>query len=506
MLHRFTTVAILLGLIIQHIDGFDRVIVVSESDVHVISYDETSAIGNGSGLYVFDNSCCIYGNCSCPSLYNALTNLTSNVLINITTDVVLSSIIPLVSFANITITGHGHNNPTVNCNNSGGLNFISCCNCTIEGITWNGCGAGNISNNENVYPVLQLFNSSNITITSCSFRHSIGQAVVLSEMIGDVNIDHCSFSSNKQYEGHGTAIHYSSNNMPTGSAVEFMITDCKFLHNENAKSVAYFDQSSATENLNLQNSIFHANKGVPVYLSNKNLHIHGNIEFYNNVAENGGGIFISNHSKVTFHKSATVNFTHNRVNNNGGAIFLTNHSSVIFEEHPTTLYQCHDNTLYDTHGDQYLAKSLPVTFYNNAANGFGQDIYAHNSNITVGARGNATITFNDNCRAMCTSNAVYVNYHCTVTFEGNSKATFNGYGRIMYVDVHFIITFQENSEVTYNSNITGDNGGIMYISDYSTITFQGNSTVTFDRNQADSNGSVMYISDHISRKLYSNIW
>ena len=499
MLHRFTTVAILLGLIIQHIDGFDRVIVVSESDVHVISYDETSAIGSGSGSYVFDNSCCIYGNCSCPSLYNALANLTSNALINITTDVVLSSIIPLVDLANIAITGH--NNPTVNCNDSGGLNFISCCNCTIEGITWNGCGARNISNNDNVYPVLQLFNSSNITIRSCLFQHSIGQAVVLSEMIGDVKIDHCSFSSNKQYEGHGTAIHYSSNNMSTGSAVEFMITDCNFLHNENAKSVAYFDQSSATklcENLNLQNSIFHGNKGVPVYLSNKNLHIHGNIEFYNNIAENGGGIFISNHSKVTFHKSATVNFTHNTANNNGGAIFLTNHSNVVFEEHPTTVYQCHDNTLYDTLSDQYLAKSLTVTFYSNTANGFGQVIYAHNSNITVG--GNANVTFNDNRRAICTNNAVYVNYHCTVTFEGNSKATFDCYGEMMYIDVHSTITFQENSTAIFlnsyrcNCYYYGINGGIyiMNISDNSIITFQGNSTVTFGA----SNGVVMYISDN----------
>ena len=386
MLHNFTIiiiVAILLGLIIQHIDGFDRVIVVNESDVHVISYHETSAIGSGSGSYVFDNSCCIYGNCSCPSLYNALVNLTSDALINITTDVVLSSIIPLVDLANIAITGH--NNPTVNCNDSGGLNFISCCNCTIEGITWNGCGAGNISNNENVYPILQLFNSSNITIMSCSFQHSIGQAVVLSEMIGDVNINLCNFSSNKQYEGHGTAIHYSSNNMPTGSTVEFMITDCNFLQNENAKSVAYFDQSSATklcENLNLQNSIFYGNRGVPIYLSNKNLHIHGNIEFYNNIAENGGGIFINNHSKVTFHKSATVNFTHNTANNNGGAIFLTNHSTVVFEEYPT-LYQWHDNKLYDTLNDQYLVKSLTVTFYNNSANGFGQDIYVHSSLVIM---------------------------------------------------------------------------------------------------------------------------
>ena len=124
--------------------------------------------------------------------------------------------------------------------------------------------------------------------------------------------------------------------MLTGS-MKFMITDCNFLHNERAKSIVYFSQLPAKicEYLNLQNSIFYGNKGVPIYLSNQNLHISGNVELFGNTAENGGGIFISEYSNVTFHKSATVNFTHNRANNNGGAIFLTNHSSIVFEEHPT---------------------------------------------------------------------------------------------------------------------------------------------------------------------------
>ena len=195
MLLRVTTVVILLALFIQYVEGFERVIVVTESDVHddLISDDEDiNAIGSGSGSNLFSNSCCIYGNCSCPSLYSALANLTSNVLINITTDVELSSIISLIDLSNIAITGH--NNPTVKCNNSGGLHFISCYNCTIEGITWEGCGARNISDHdENVYPVLQLYNSSNITIKNCSFQHSIGQAVVLSGVSGDVNINQCNF-------------------------------------------------------------------------------------------------------------------------------------------------------------------------------------------------------------------------------------------------------------------------------------------------------------------------
>ena len=67
-----TKVALLLTLFIQYIEGFERVIEISESNDHdELSSDiiVTSAIGSGSGS---EDSCCIYGNCTCPSLYNAL--------------------------------------------------------------------------------------------------------------------------------------------------------------------------------------------------------------------------------------------------------------------------------------------------------------------------------------------------------------------------------------------------------------------------------------------------
>ena len=118
----------------QYVEGFEKAIVVAGSNV--------------TDLFLGDvrGSCSVYGSCPCPSLYVALDNLTSNVLINITTDVELPSIIQIIGISNITITGH--NNPTVNCNNSGGLHFTSCYNCTIEGITWEGCGAINIGDDD----------------------------------------------------------------------------------------------------------------------------------------------------------------------------------------------------------------------------------------------------------------------------------------------------------------------------------------------------------------------
>ena len=550
MLLKNILILILLALYIQNVQGFERVIVVAESDVTDLFLDhdddDVDVAGSGSTSNAFRDFCCVYGNCSCQLLYNALANLTSNVLINITTDVDLSSVVTITGKANVTISGH--NNPTVNCKNSGGLYFTSCYNCIIEGIIWEGCGAKRISDDD-FYPVLQFTNSSNATIQNCSFQQSIGLAVVLSGMSGDVNINYCNFLYNKQYEGHGTAIHYSSDNiMLTSSPLKLMITGCNFSHNERAKSIIYFGYLSTTskfcEYLKLQNSIFHHNRGVPIYLSNQDLHINGNIEIYSNVAENGGGIFISDHSNVIFHKSATVNFTNNTATNNGGAIFLTNYSSILFKDHFTS-FECYHNEQCDALswftscqcdalGDQHLATFfIIVKFYKNTAKGSGQDIYAHNSSVTVS--NNATLIF-DGVDVYFNSSAIYTENYCTVTFEGNSKTVcknywVHGHGGVMHIIDYSAITFKGNSTVTFDNNtVVNSNGGAVYIGsstitflenstvtfsnnvvytffaiynyggaiyiNSSTVTFLGNSTVTFSNNRAYANGGAMYINDH----------
>ena len=507
-------ILILLALFIHNIEGFETVILVAELDDIYFDDDKDNVVGNGSTSITLKDLCCVTGNCSCSSLYSALANLTSNVLINITTDVELFSIIPIVNLSNIMITGQNY--PTVNCNNSGGLHFLSCYNCTIEGITWEGCGARSDSSDENnsVYsrPVLQLTISANIIIQNCSFLQSVGQAILLSGMSGDVNIKYCNFSYNKQYEGHGTAIHYSSNDILINSPLKFMITGCNFFYNERAESIIYFGRLSTytkfCECLKFQNSKFHDNIGVPIYLSNQDLHVNGNILFNNNIAENGGGIFISNHSNVIFHKSTTVNFTNNTATNNGGAIFLTNHSNILFKDHSTS-YQCYDNELYDNHVDQNIG-NLNFVFFNNTADGFGQDMYALSSNITVDD--DAKVMFYGKGRQLPSqTSAIYTECHSTVTIEGNSKLTFNNnrgtsycYGGVMYITGSSTVTFQGNSKVTFNNNGVHSNGGVMYITGHSTITFEGNSTVTSNNNKAYGNGGVIYVTDDSAIRFEGN--
>ena len=265
-----------LAIVIQYVDGNQRTVQVSKlfSDDEDLSTNVNSSITIESDIILF---CCVYGNCSCHSVDHALANLTSNVLINITTDMMLLSHIKASNIENVSIIGH--NNPTVNCQNVGGIHFNFCHNCIIQGIIWDGCGAEII--NTKVKPVLKFSYPSNITIQNCSFQHSTGQAVVLSEVLGDTNINHCNFAYNSHYRGHGAALHYSSYTSKHSSLV-FTINNCNFTHNEHAKSYIYINKRSNEYNyVTLSNSIFLGNKGTPIFVLNHKLCLNGINSFQN---------------------------------------------------------------------------------------------------------------------------------------------------------------------------------------------------------------------------------
>ena len=412
------TTGFLLGTLIffHSAEGKHRVITVTHSQ-----WSETLSVNGTLALFYHMD-----GNCSFD---NALANLIDNTVINITTNVELSWISTVIGFTNILLTGH--NNPTVNCNHYGGLSIVSCYNCTIEGLTLDGCGASNISDNENDLPAIQLYNSSNVTIKNCSFQYSVGQAIVLSGMSREVSISDCNFLYNNQYKGHGAAIHYSSN-ITHAYPLKFVIDNCTFSYNEGAESIVYLGQSSTKlyEPLHLHNSSFYHNKGVPIYLSHQNLHITGSIEICSNIAENGSGILISDYSNVIFHKNTKILFRNNAANN-GGAIYLTNRSSI------STFKQISTSNDYEDNFQKIL-----VTFYHNQASWKnGGAIYAVNSNMTFG--GNTIVIFSEN-KAYLFGGAISA-YHSTVTFEGNSTAEYNSnkaiYGGTIYIGDHSTITF-----------------------------------------------------------------
>ena len=215
-------IVLVVQVVIQNVNGNQMIVYVSSE---LISDDEDFFTSGED-----DNDCCVYGNCSCNSLNHALANLTSNVLINITTDVILSSLVKVSNVEYISIVGH--NNTIVNCKSAGGIHFTLCHNCIIQGIVWDGCG-------NHIEPGIKLSYFSNVTIQSCTFQHSKGQAIALSEALGVVHINGSRFVNNTHHRGHGGAIHYSSNNTRDSYEFVFIINNCNFSYNK-MKSLVQF--------------------------------------------------------------------------------------------------------------------------------------------------------------------------------------------------------------------------------------------------------------------------
>ena len=219
----------------------------------------------------------------------------------------------------------------MHCRSIGGIHFTYCNNCVIQDITWDGCGTKSTILLQT--PGIKFTYSSNVTIQNCHFKHSVGQAVVLSEVSGEVNITQCEFKNNTHYRGHGAALHYSPNSVTNSESLLFTITNCSFI-NGHAKSLVYLGKTNSKHigNVTLYNSTFYYNQGVSIYVVNQNFHLKGKNLFQENTAHSGAGLFITDHSAIIFGENSNVVFTKNSAISNGGAIFLRDHSNVLFDQ------------------------------------------------------------------------------------------------------------------------------------------------------------------------------
>ena len=317
------------------------------------------ANGNGQRILTTDRrSYCglftIFSNCA---LDHQLGNLTSNGLINITVDVMLLSIVSLVALKNVSIIGH--DNPTVNCDNAGGMYFDNCHNCTVIGITWEKCG-----NKIDSKPPIELFNSSNIIIQNCSFQHSIAQAIILSELLGNVIISSCKFVFNNHFESNGTAIYYLSK-IKRHSKFQLIISACNFTQNGASidASIIYIGSSSnkSVEQIYFTDNSFLSNQGMPIYISYQKVIISGFMIFEMNKVRSGGGMSIINHSSVVFQKSK-ITFINNTAIRSGGSLYIQN-SNMVFDANTTITF---DDNKARFGGALYIWQNSDVTFEGNS--------------------------------------------------------------------------------------------------------------------------------------------
>ena len=486
-----------------------------------------------------------YSDCS---FHHELANLTSNGVIKITNDVMLLSILQLVGLENITITGN--DNPTVNCDNSGGLYFENCHNCTVMGIIWEKCG------NENFFkPAIELYNSSNVIMQNCSFQHSAMQAIALSKMSGEVIINGCAFLFNN-FEGHGRAIYYLSNNKHINAKLQFTITNTNFIRNGKTRhnSIVYIGSSSNTslEQIHFVNSAFRNNNGTPLYISNQSVVVSGSILFEKNLAKNGGAMFITQHAKLIFYKS-DAKFVNNKVLNLGGALDIEKRSIVTFQESEVTMNNneaVSGGAIFNSNSISTFKGNSTLTASNNLADYVGFGFISTNSDITfagssmikishyqgrsvvlhihkhsivtfeekctltiehINSPGNialnfyislySVVTFKENCVLTINNDyagALRVTYNSTVIFEGESVVTINNnkvFDEVFYISTGSAIIFEGNCMVTIDNHHAKGNGGALYIALESDVSFKGNSTVMINNNQAESDGGAIYITN-----------
>ena len=507
-----------LGILVQYVDGNQRIVHVNQNYT--------------SGE---DVACCVYGNCSCNSLDHALANITSNVLINITTDVTFSSIINVSDIEDVTIVGH--NNPTVYRANAS-IQLTACHNCIIQGITWDGCGtdkiinctdpALNLSNSSTEIinyskPALNLSYSSNVTVQNCSFQNSIGQAVVLTE-VSDVKINDCKFFNNSYYRGHGAAIHYSPSNTSNSSQfAQIIISNCKFSSNK-MRSLVYLENSASLKynRINFVNTMFHSNHGTSIYAVKYEIYFHGKVLFQNNNAQNGSGIYVSDHSTIIFSEDSKVSFFQNSANHRGVAVFLKNHSSITFDQNSVANFtnnKVASGTIYSEANSSVLFKAnCQVIFSGNSASQKGAAIYANNSDVAFTE--NSYVTFSSNYVSATDiiynyqyyyerGGAIYGINFSKITFEGNSNTVFRNntarFGGSMYFVNHGYISFEGNSTTNFTNN-KANYGGAIFCYSYGSILFEGNATAKFNSNTVNIwGGAIEIFRGNISFDENSNV-
>ena len=462
MLFKIFVVVLLAG---QCVDGNERTLHVRESMINFYS----SKNNNPS-----HSTTCHIESESCYSLFDqALANISSNSMINITTNSTLSFHNILQGLQNIQIIGY--NNPTVYCTTIiGALQFISCTNCIIRGITWSGCGGIVHDNN---YPVLEFDSSSNVKIEKCTFKRSKGQTIVLSGMTGDVTINDCQFYNNKYLGNAGGAVIDIAKQ--GNYQVNVTVRNCNFTDNEGTSSIISINQSTDGD-ISFHDFIFSNNIGTAIYLNHQDLHLYGEAYFKNNMARNGGGMFITNNSNVYFDKNSSVEFSQNLAHDSGGAIFLSNNSTVS------------------------LAKTS--SFMNNQANDGGAIALYNNAHINSNHSGYSSVhgdaLFSDN-RAN-SGGAISIKSYSTVTFGSNSTFVNNRANKGGAITLHdnCDITNEEKSIIRFENNAALETGGALHLSEYSETSFVQNSDIIFDTNSASSSDGAVIFSESYSKVTY----
>ena len=195
-------------------------------------------------------------------------------------------------------------------------------------------------------------------------------------------------------------------------------------------------------------SNFCHNQGVTsVYAINRRLSFKGELLFQNNTANSSAGMYIIDHSSISFDEDSNVAFIQN-YGHKGVAVFLRNHSTVLFDRNSKTNVKSNKATNGIIYSEDYskvtFTGNCEVIFYNNLATQYGAVISSFDSS-QIEFSGKSKVTFNSNIvvhsrRLPPTAGGViYSGIYSNVLFKGIYSMVFSHNNILMCVYVHNIV-------------------------------------------------------------------
>ena len=349
--------------------------------------------------------CCAKGKCPCSDFALALEQACNNTEIKIASSIDLLHNVQFGSVSNITITGY--NNPTVKCDNKGGLvgNYFG--SIKIQNVTLDRCNEILIGNFTHVYMInchFQNFNSINLTSDSsssvCIHRATFTYGSVHIEA-ASVEIDNSNFHGSTS---DGLVVFGNSHRY---LIIPITISGCNFTNNYgySVKCIGYASTSESMPQLKIMSSNFSSNRNSAVFLEFSNVTLSQDLIFYKNVAVDSDGAAISAHSSRITMNGGSFLFDSNVADNNGGAILL-NRSSV-------------------------FVKQGSILFSNNTANNGGAVYILGYMQLYHGSV-----------------------FFCNNTAENGGAIYINGYGNVTYID---------QTDLAFMGNDASSNGGAVFV-------------------------------------------
>ena len=359
------------------------------------------------------------------------------------------------------------------------------------------------SNTEATYGSVLRGSGGKNVLRDSTFENNAAEAGgVVYVTAGQLEVDGCTFNSNKATFSHGGAVYVSKKSTLSLKNSTFTDNACPNKDGSYGGAVALQEDCTGT----IVDCVFDGNRvkhsgngyGGAVYVGKSSeLTVSGKTEFKNNVAMNleyalGGAIYGGDKSTVTI--EAGVTFTDNQATH-GGAIYNRGSTFVIdgavFERNKTTIG--HGGAIYTYNSGKTTLRNC--RFVGNNVTAKGDNFGGAVAIVTKSELDMDSCVFDGNFvehdgnaygGAMYIGNASTLNATGKNVFSNNyAKGSENALGGVLYANTDCKVSFAEGTTFTGNY---GSHGGALYIA-AAEATVEG---ATFDGNYVyKSNGGAM---------------